>query len=348
MLLNFSNAKLSQLIVHFIGNKNNNESYILSDSKVKKSNKESEALLVNYFLSPFKNSECFNFWHESDIKLNPCFSFSNDIFSNPGFFIEKSKSIAKHLYECTNHPNIKSGDIFIAELTNCIYGEEVVTALVIFKSETKDTFLQSLRVGSHYDLITLSGISMNRIDKGCVIFNTSKKMGYKISIIDNLNKGSEAIYWKDDFLKITNCVDEYFSTNQILSITKNYITKQFMEEFEVTKTDQIDLLNRSIDYFKTHDAFDKKEFEKEVFYHPEMIKSFRKFDSEYRQNKEIEIDDSFDISPQAVKKQARVFKSVLKLDENFHIYIHGNKEMIEKGVEKDGRKYYKIYYENEN
>jgi hypothetical protein len=57
--------------------------------------------------------------------------------------------------------------------------------------------------------------------------------------------------------------------------------------------------------------------------------------------------DSFEISTQAVKKQARIFKSVLKLDKNFHIYIHGNRDMIEQGVEKDGRKYYKIYFENE-
>jgi hypothetical protein len=48
-----------------------------------------------------------------------------------------------------------------------------------------------------------------------------------------------------------------------------------------------------------------------------------------------------------VKKQARVFKSVLKLDKNFHIYIHGNRELIEQGVEKDGRKFYKIYFEKE-
>jgi hypothetical protein len=49
-----------------------------------------------------------------------------------------------------------------------------------------------------------------------------------------------------------------------------------------------------------------------------------------------------------VKKQSRVFKSVLKLDRNFHIYIHGDKDLIERGVEKDGRKYYKIYYREES
>ena len=90
-----------------------------------------------------------------------------------------------------------------------------------------------------------------------------------------------------------------------------------------------------------------EEFEKEVFQHPEMIESFRSFDQSYRQENEIDVADNFEISAQAVKKQARVFKSVLKLDKNFHIYIHGNKELIERGTDPDGRKFYKIYYERE-
>ena len=48
-----------------------------------------------------------------------------------------------------------------------------------------------------------------------------------------------------------------------------------------------------------------------------------------------------------MKKQARVFKSVLKLDKNFHIYIHGDRNRIERGVDEQGRKYYKIYYDQE-
>jgi hypothetical protein len=79
-----------------------------------------------------------------------------------------------------------------------------------------------------------------------------------------------------------------------------------------------------------------------------IIKSFRNFDSSYRQENYIEPNDNFDISPQAVKKQAKAFKSVLKLDKNFHIYIHGNRELIEQGIDKDGRKFYKIYFERES
>ena len=139
----------------------------------------------------------------------------------------------------------------------------------------------------------------------------------------------------------------FLQTNQFLGIAKQFVTKQLDEDFEVSKTDKIDFLNRSVDYFKKNETFDKQEFEEQVFGDSNVIESFRKFDQIYRQENEVELSDSFEISAQAVKKQARVFKNVLKLDKNFHIYIHGNREMIEQGIDENGRKYYKIYYEEE-
>ena len=107
-------------------------------------------------------------------------------------------------------------------------------------------------------------------------------------------------------------------------------------------------MNRSVEYFKSNESFEKEDFEKKVFQNDELIESFRKYDSNYRQENEIDLTESFDISIPAVKKQARVFKSVLKLDKNFHIYIHGASELIEQGVDEDGRKFYKIYYKEES
>ena len=78
-----------------------------------------------------------------------------------------------------------------------------------------------------------------------------------------------------------------------------------------------------------------------------MIRSFEQFEARQQRENQWEISDQFEISDQAVKKQARIFKSVIKLDKNFHIYVHGNKELIEQGIEPDGRKYYKIYYAEE-
>ena len=79
-----------------------------------------------------------------------------------------------------------------------------------------------------------------------------------------------------------------------------------------------------------------------------VIESFKRFKNDFQRENDIEVSDSFSISETAVKKQARAFKSVIKLDKNFHIYIHGKRELIEQGVDADGRKYYKIYYKEEN
>jgi hypothetical protein len=132
-----------------------------------------------------------------------------------------------------------------------------------------------------------------------------------------------------------------------MNMARNFVTKQLTEEFEVSKTDQIDLLNRSVEYFKSHDSYNKEEFENEIFNNSSVIESFRAYDEKFREENNLEINEAFAISTQAVKKQARIFKSVLKLDKNFHIYIHGNRKLIEKGVDDHGRKFYKIFYDEE-
>ncbi|MBL7723617.1 MAG: nucleoid-associated protein [Chitinophagaceae bacterium] len=346
-MIDITNTNIDIVSAHYVGNKTNGDELLLSRTPIDISDLRLRELLMRFFLSPFPEPEFFSFtFTDNNFSLNPVYNFVSEVFDNKKIFHKASTTIAKYLYEISLHPQIKSGDLFVTYFSDINIDGESTEVIGIFKSENWQSFLKL-----DTDIFSLQyddGISIDKLDKGCLIFNIAKEEGYKVCIIDKSNKSAEAQYWKDTFLQIKPCSDNFHNTQQFLAITKNFVTKQFAEDFEVTKTDQIDLLNRSIEYFKTHDAFDKKEFEKEVFYHPEMIKSFRNFDSQYRQNNEIDIEDSFDISPQAVKKQARVFKSVLKLDRNFHIYIHGNKEMIEKGVEKDGRKYYKIYYENES
>jgi hypothetical protein len=87
----------------------------------------------------------------------------------------------------------------------------------------------------------------------------------------------------------------------------------------------------------------------QVLAHEQGIESFKRFKKNYEDEFETEIRDSFLISDTAVKKQARVFKSVLKLDKNFHIYIHGNKELIEKGYDEEMKmSFYKVYFKEEN
>ena len=49
-----------------------------------------------------------------------------------------------------------------------------------------------------------------------------------------------------------------------------------------------------------------------------------------------------------LRKQAKAFKSVIKLDQNFHIYVHGRRDWIERGFDDDKKThYYKVYFKSE-
>jgi hypothetical protein len=310
---------------------------------------EVASVLTDYFLHRFKNVyEQYKFSHATALQYNEVYSFIHELLNNKSDLHETSINIAKQLYENSAHPKIKSGELYVCHFQNCELDGKMLDTIGIFKTENKSGFFEVNKNDVSFSIAYKEGIDLQKFDKGCLVFNKNAEDGFEVMIIDNQNRGEEAIYWKEKFLGLTQRENIYHQTNQFLNITKNFVTKQLGDEFEISKADKIDLLNRSVQYFKTHDEFDKTEFEEEVFANKDLIKSFQTYDESYRQSHEVNIKDSFEISPQAVKKQARVLKSVLKLDKNFHIYIHGNRDLIEQGVEKDGRKFYKIYFNEEN
>jgi hypothetical protein len=347
MNFTFIEAVIEDFYVHKVGNKIADEQYFISKKGVTLDDNLT-TLLSHYFLSSFKSEELYRFYHDIELPLNEVYSCIGKVFENPKLLHEQSINLAKHLYNQSVHPKIKGGEFYVVYFKDCVLNGEVLNAIGLFKSENKDTFIEVEQVADSFDIESRQGININKLDKGCLIFNTKKENGYIISIVDNTNKGNEAQYWKDYFLNVLVLNNDFYQTSQFLGITKQFVTKKISEDFEVTKADQIDLLNRSVEYFKTNSSFEKERFEKEVFQENSIIDSFRNFNESYKRDNELELSDNFEISTHAVKKQARVFKSVLKLDKNFHIYIHGDKELIEQGVEKDGRKYYKIYYQDES
>ena len=346
--MEFIGATIEKVAVHYVGNQTNEQALRLSKELLDLSDVKLKELLIRYFLSPFASAEFHAFtFSNGDCSLNPLYQFSSHIFERPASLHKNSVHMARHLFEVGIHPQIKAGDFFVASFSGIKTADGIYDAIGIFKSENRQSFLKLDDQNETFTLMPEAGIQIDKLDKGCLILNSEKEHGFKVCVIDKSNKSIEAQYWKDLFLQVKPFQDEYHQTKEFLTITKDFVTKQLGEEFEISKADKIDLLNRSVNYFKSHDTFDKKDFESEVFQDKNLIESFQSFDESYRETHAIEVPERFEISAQAVKKQARVFKSVLKLDKNFHIYIHGNRELIEQGVEKDGRKYYKIYFENE-
>ena len=177
------------------------------------------------------------------------------------------------------------------------------------------------------------------------MFDTEREEGFAVCVVDNTNR-AEARYWIDDFLHVRPRQDNYHNTHNILAMCKKYVTRHLPAEFDVSKADQAEMLNETMKYFREQDSFSLDDFSEKVIRQPEVMESFTRYKQEYEQDREIRIEDEFAISDSAVRKQARAYKSVIKLDRNFHIYVHGNRNLLEQGEDEKG-KFYKVYYEEE-
>jgi hypothetical protein len=348
-MVNFDACQLLQLSIHQLIHSENTQ-LVLSKNPVQNIGESVDTLLKQYFLSWAKESlefERFTF-SNGDHELNPLYIFAKEIFSNPDQFHDHSKNIAKHLYQASQHPNIKSGELCVALFDQIMIEDEIIQAIGIFKSETKDEFLKIISDNASWEVQSEWGLALSKLDKGCLIYNYQMDDGYVLSVADRSNRGSDAQYWKHTFINSTPRQDAFTYTKTYMNLAQSYISHQLTEEFEVSKPDQINLLNKTSQYFKSKDHFEKEEFEREIFNSQELIDSFDAYSKDYQQELKINLGAEFGISKAAVKKSAKDFKSVLKLDKNFHVYIHGDRQMIERGTDEDGRKYYKLYFESES
>ena len=176
--------------------------------------------------------------------------------------------------------------------------------------------------------------------------NTEKDNGFIVAVVDNTNKGTSAKYWIDDFLHVGQINDTYTNTENLMSLTKSFVTKELPKTVMVSKTEQISLLNKALQYFKDHDTFDLDKFTEEVMAKPEIVEKFHNFKSDFESANDFIIDSEFQISETAIKKQKRAYRRAINLDKKIQIIINGNSDCVEKGTDSRG-KFYKIYYNNE-
>jgi hypothetical protein len=347
-MLDFSQIKLEKLILHNVGNKLREEKINYS-SRFLNLDEPVKELLLKYFLSPFKSEALYNFHHSAELDRNEIYHYSNKVFDEPESLLNISKNIADRLYDESNHPKIKGGEFYLAYFTNCILNDEVVEAIGLFKSENKDTYLRVFEKNSNYEIDSEKGININKLDKGCLILNSEKEKGFILSIVDAVSgKGNEAQYWKD-FLKIAPREDTFYHTQNYLNVYKDFCENAFKNEQEIDKREQLSLMNNAIKYFDEKENFNEQEFKTEVISKPELISSFQDYKQNWVEENDIKNIDSFDISQNAVKDRKKRIRSVLKLDKNFHVYIHGSQNMIERGFDEERQyHFYKLFFDKES
>ncbi len=343
-MINTLEASIEKLCAHYVGIEEG-DNLELSASLSELNNASLHTSLLQYFFKSFTLAEFYSF--DTKKENNQIFGLAKLIFDAPSELLEHSRSIAQHLHNSSQHPNIKSGELIVAYANNVLIEDEMLEAICIFKSEKKHDFIRIEQSDEKYTLESLQGILPSHIDKACIIFNTEQGSGYKICSIDKSNTEKNAQFWQKDFLGLRFRDDDFHNTKGYIEATKQFIDDRMKPMFNTDKGDEVGILQRSKSFLEQEEKFDAQEYTKEIFRDEKVIEEFNDYKQEYENLNNRELKDSFSVNMAAVKNQSRVFKSVLKLDKNFHVYIHGNRNMISKGRDEDGRKFYKLYYEEE-
>lgn len=341
----FSNARIKKLIIHHIGNKPDGELFWMSEQHAKELGEDQHQLMLSYFTNSFKDESYFHF---SGGNENVVRNQVSDMFLTAVNFIETSKQLATTLYEVSDHHKITTGEMIVAWFTDVRFNGDEVEALGLFKVGDKTSFLKFDREEERLNLRFDKGNALTKPHKSAIVFAIPGTEDWPLLIHDMNARGEDAQYWREAFLKAEPLSNEYTMTKEYMSMCKSFVMERLPEDFEVDRTVQIELLNRSSGYFNENESFEADKFTETVLEEPALVESFNDFKQTYQQEHQVQIEDEFAVNKQAVKQQKKNFKSVLKLDKNFHIYVHGNRELIEQGFDADRQmNYYKVYYKEE-
>ncbi len=347
-MLNFSDVKIDSIALHHIGRHVEQAGVQFSADLLPHPDDVLMHDLKQYFFSSFKEPLFYQFNDiEGLFENNPMFSWSSTIFDNPAALFSISKEMAKHLYSNSDHANIKAGDLFVFYFDDMLVDDEMLSGIGICKAESKSSFLKIERQAGTFNISRDTGIAINKVDKACLIFNTDSTEGYRLCFIDRSNQ-SEAHFWVNKFLMASVQSDDYFNTKQYIELTKSFVKDRMQPLYDADVMEEAGVMNKAQVYFSRTEDFNEAAYADELFDDKALATDFLNYRREYEEERGVGLQNEFDVDQAAVRKQSRFFKSVLKLDKNFHVYIHGNRDMIERGMDADGRKYYKIYYEVEH
>lgn len=342
-------AEITKCIIHKVANKYNSGQNSFSEATIR-FDEDSYNLMVPFLLKPFANlSQSFRFSHHADIRLNEMNNYASNVFKEEESFIENSKNIVNHLYEQSNSAQIKKGDVIVALIEGIEYQDVLTEAIGVFKIENKVDFFQTYLEDDSFDVAVQQGISTKRIDKGCLILNTTDGEGTVVLSVDN--NQYDAQYWIKNFLSVKYADDRNQHTQSYLEMCKEFSEEIIKPEFG--KQEQSQFLANTVDFFKENEAVDYHAFKEELFEEDKQKDMFEDYKKHFETLNDVLIRNNFEVSDVVLKKEKQKMKSIIKLDTNIEIKLDVDapdaaSEYLERGYDEEKKmKYYKVYFNEE-
>lgn len=335
-MIQCNNSNIKLLKISYVGNRIAGEQVQVS-KEVVKCDELTRNLIGRYLLSSMEYCKLYKLTHPEGLEYNRVYNLATEVFSDNTAYERVADELSYLLFQILNDKSIIGGYLFVVYFKDCLVDDKKTDALGIFKAETKDMFIKLISKGSDINLSSEQGFAINKMDRGCIIFNVAGKDGYRLAVLNKSHSKSSIKYWSEDFLCCVPVVDDYLNTQVILKAIS-----QFVKEQDSTQLQKMFLMNRAL-----------QEAQKETLNVKELLDMVAVDDNSKQRVQEIftSITGSRDLIPDSVKpdsvalKKTRL-KSVLKLDNNFEIIFHGGDNRIETGIDKTtGLKYIKLLYE---
>jgi 37-kD nucleoid-associated bacterial protein len=348
-MLDIKQANIARLGITWVGNKDRYEGVSVPNSVLLPVDDYAHELLITTLLKPFlKNEEFHYFHHNEDVTHHPVYQQCMELFGDDSKLQSVAVALTQQLYEYMEGDKLKGGELFIALIDGITFLDQDIRAIALLKVQSRANFLRTERSPEAFILKPFEGIGLEKPELAALVLQLDELEGYRVAVLDTFTKKDERSFWKDSFLRLQPIEDHFFHTTHHMSMASEFIIDKMPIAFGVNKADQADLLNRSALYFKENDHFNVEAFSDKLFDEPEQQEAFLSYRDQYAQGNAIPLEDAFDISNQAVRKQMKHLKSVIKLDKNFHLYVHGRRDLIEKGFDDDRQlKYYKVFFTDE-
>lgn len=332
--INVKNIKMATIQV--VGNKSRGEglSAALSLADVSESSDFLTKLIEKSFM--MEDLRCFSYIES--VELNPVYQFASKIFDDKEAFLKQSVNMATYLYDQSVHPNIRSGELYVL-LLECEFKKNAVEAIAILKSEKKDPFLATDNDGKGISVRTIYGTGLKGLDKGCLILNVDKENGYVVGTVDNTNSGSDAHYWTDSFLHVTDCDDDYHQTVKLMDMCKGFVEQQD----GISNIERAIAAKKTADVFATGDTIQVDALADMICQDENQKRRFAAYRELFEKHNGGFAEEVNVVKKSTIRKPVTKM-TTLRLGSDFEVKVLNSSAHIEKGEEK-GKKYYKLYFQ---
>jgi hypothetical protein len=192
------------------------------------------------------------------------------------------------------------------------------------------------------DAVLMRGLPMQKPAFAALIFPGDTE-GYRLFLLE-----PQPTVWSMRLFPFKRKDEDPFHAKEFFRLCTSFSKDVMEKEKQLPRSEQIDFLADSLSYADRHKSVQMEEFKQEVLRDPAIIDAFENYQEKYAGDRNWNPPDRFAVSDQ-VQNQARKFvRSIIKLDKNFHIYVHGNKERIEKGFDEERKlHYYRLWFDSE-